>query len=131
MSMILTPARTADEYFEYLDGWQGRYASALRAAVKEAAPTLREDLKWGHAVYFSDGPVLLVRSEPERVLFAFWHGKLLRQMEPRLKPGGKYEMATLELREDTPLDREVVLALVREAAALNRELGDPTASAGD
>jgi hypothetical protein len=43
--------------------------------------------------------VLLIRAEDARVLFGFWRGKLLRAIEPRLKPGGKYEMATLELRE--------------------------------
>ncbi|WP_341678467.1 DUF1801 domain-containing protein [Niveibacterium sp. SC-1] len=120
MKMILTPARTADEYFDCLSGWQGRYAAALRAAVKEAAPQLQEGLRWGHAVYSLDGPVLLIRAEPTRVLFAFWQGKHLRHIEPRLKPGGKYELATLELREATPLERHVVLALVREALMLRQ-----------
>ena len=36
----------------------------------------------------------------------------------RLKPGGKYEMATLELRQDTPLLQETVASLASEAAKL-------------
>jgi len=47
-------------------------------------------------------------------------------IEPRLKPGGKYEMATLVLQPTTPLTIEVVRALTMQAVALNRELGDPT-----
>lgn len=41
-------------------------------------------------------------------------------------PCGKYEMATLELVEGTPLERPTVVALARQAAALNAAHGDPT-----
>jgi hypothetical protein len=129
MKMILTSAKTPDEYIECLSGWQRAYAEALRFEVRGAAPELEERLKWGHLVYFHNGPVLLIRAEPTRVLFGFWRGQRLRHIEPRLKPGGKYEMATLELRQDTPLRRETVTALAAEAAALNRAAGDPTAAA--
>ncbi|MFT3735398.1 MAG: DUF1801 domain-containing protein [Rhodocyclaceae bacterium] len=129
MKMILTAAKTADEYIDCLDGWQASYARALRAAVLEACPQLEERLKWGHLVYFLNGPVLLIRAEPTRVLFGFWRGKQLRHIESRLKPGGKYDMATLELRTDTPLDRTVVIQLVQAACALNQSLGSPVPAA--
>jgi hypothetical protein len=121
MKMILTPAKTPDEYIACLGGWQRAYASALRSAVRAAVPALQERLKWGHIVYFMNGPVLLIRAEPTRVLFGFWRGQRLRHIEPRLKPGGKYEMATLELRLDTPLLEATVADLAAEAARLNRE----------
>jgi hypothetical protein len=125
--MVLTSAHSPDEYIACLEGWQRAYAAALRAAVLASAPELGERLKWGHLVYFLNGPVLLVRAEPRRVLLGFWRGQRLRQVEPRLKPGGKYEMASLELLQDTPLERATVVRLVREACALNGSLGDPTA----
>lgn len=125
--MILTSANTPDEYVGCLDGWQRRYVEALRATVLAASPTLDERLKWGHLVYFSNGPVLLIRAEPSRVLFGFWRGQRLRHIEPRLKPGGKYEMATLELREATPLEQATAVQLAQAASALNRSIGDPTA----
>jgi len=118
MKMILTPAQTPDEYIGHLGGWQQSYAKALRLTVRETGPQLEERLKWGHLVYFLSGPVLLIRAEPARVLFAFWRGQRLRHIEPRLRPGGKYEMATLELRPETPLLRETVVRLVAEAAKL-------------
>ena len=124
--MILTAARNPDEYVECLDGWQRRHAEALRAAVFDAVPALEERLKWGHIVCFLNGPVLLIRAEPQRVLFGFWRGQRLLHVEPRLRGGGKYEMATLALTPDTPLARDTVLALAREAVALNVSLGDPT-----
>ena len=128
MKMILTSARTPDEYIECLGGWQHTYAAALRAEVRAAAPEAEERLKWGHIAYFLNGPLLLIRAEPRRVLFGFWRGKSLRHIEPRLKPGGKYEMATLELVEGTPLLRATVEHLTKKAVALNSALGNPVQS---
>lgn len=119
MKMVLTQATTPDEYIAALAGWQRDACTALRAAVREAAPALEERLKWGHLVYFRHGPALMIRAEPKRVLFGFWRGKLLRDIEPRLKPGGKYEMATLQLVPGTPLDRDTVLRLVKRANELH------------
>ncbi|WP_332741595.1 DUF1801 domain-containing protein [Hydrogenophaga sp.] len=120
------PASTPDGYVASLDGWQRTYVEALRAAVVGAAPQITETVKWGHLVYLVNGPVLLIRAEDHRVLFGFWRGKNLRHIEPRLRPGGKYTMATLELVEGTPLERATVIRLVHEAVALNLSLGDPT-----
>ena len=111
-------------YLESLSGWQRSYVEALRAAVLESAP-LEERVKWGHLVYFSNGPVLLIRAEEQRVLFGFWRGQRLRGIEARLKPGGKHEMATMELHEDTPLERATAQDLVKSAVALNASLGNP------
>ena len=70
-----------------------------------------------------------LRAEEHRVLFGFWRGLRLRAIEERLKPGGKYEMATLELREGASITPTVARRLVKEAIALNKSLGDPTQSA--
>jgi hypothetical protein len=69
--------------------------------------------------------VLLIRAEEHRVLFGFWRGQRLVEIEPRLKRGGKYEMATLELREGMSITPAMVRRLTREALALDSALGDP------
>lgn len=119
------PAANPDAYVSGLDGWQRGCVEGLRAAVRSAA-TLEEVVKWGHLVYLSNGPVLLIRAEEQRVLFGFWRGQRLRAIEPGLKPGGKYEMATLELREGMTISPARVRRLTKEAATLNKTLGDPT-----
>jgi hypothetical protein len=121
-----TPAASPDAYVANLDGWRRECVDAIRAGVR-ATPGLEEVIKWGHLVYLSNGPVLLIRAEAERVLFGFWRGQRLRAIEPRLKPGGKYEMATVELREGMSTDPALVRRLAREAVALNKSLGNPTA----
>lgn len=125
--MYRIEADSPDAYVAAIDGWRQARVAALRAVVHEAAPGIEERLKWGHIVCFSDGPVLLIRAEAARVLFGFWRGQRLLHLEPRLRGGGKFELRTLELREDTPFERETALALVRAAVALNAEVGDPTA----
>jgi hypothetical protein len=121
----IVPAANPDAYVAALDGWRRECVEALRAAVRGAG-AYDETVKWGHLVYLADGPVLLIRAEENRVLFGFWRGQRLREIEPRLKPGGKYEMATLEIREGDVIDHGVAARLAQEAALLNRRLGDPT-----
>lgn len=121
-------AESPDAYLAALDGWRHALVLALRDAVRDAG-LVDERIKWGHLVYFSNGPVLLIRAEEARVLFGFWRGRRLRGIEPGLRPGGKFEMATLELREGMAIARATALELAREAARLNKELGDPTAPA--
>jgi hypothetical protein len=125
--MYRVEADSPDAYVAALDGWRQAQVAALRAAVREAAPGVDERLKWGHLVYFSHGPVLLIRAEESRVLFGFWRGTRLLHLEPRMRGGGKFELRTLELREDTRFERETALNLVKSAVALNAALGDPTA----
>ena len=120
-----TPAANPDAYVAALGGWRRELVEQLRAGVL-AAGKFEEVVKWGHLVYLSNGPVLLIRAEEARVLFGFWRGQRLREIEPRLKPGGKYEMATLELREGMGMEEKVVRRLVKEGVKLNKALGDPT-----
>ena len=127
MKRAVNPCATPKEYLSSITGWQLPLVERLRKVARKAAlPATTESIKWGHLVYHHHGPVFLIRSEPDRVLFGFWRGKLLREMEPRLKPGGKYDMATLQLHEGDTISDAVVRRLVRAAVALNAEMGDPT-----
>jgi hypothetical protein len=60
------------------------------------------------------------------VLFGFWRGKRLREIEERLKPSGKYELANIVLREGEAITPARTRALVKAAVVLNHTLGDPT-----
>ena len=115
-----------DEYVQSLGGWQRKRVDLLRAIALRIGDA-EETVKWGHLVYMANGPAFLIRAEESRVLFGFWRGKRLLHIEPRMKGGGKYELRTLELLEDTPVEPEVADRLIREAVALNHEIGNPTA----
>lgn len=121
-----TPAADPDAYVAALTGWQLATVKSLRKATLAASTKLVEVIKWGHIVYYTQGPVLLIRAEEQRVLLGFWRGKRLRKLDERLVASGKYEMATLQLREGDTVAPETVRRLVKEAVRLNRILGDPT-----
>ena len=119
------PAANPDAYVAQLQGWQRECVEQLHLAVVSAR-MLEEVVKWGHLVYLYNGPVLLIRAEETRVLFGFWRGQRMRALEAGLRPGGKYEMATLELCEGMKIASAKARRLVEEAVALNEALGDPT-----
>ena len=121
------PAESPDAYVAALDGWRKPLVERLRKAT-HGAGELEERIKWGHLVYFHGGPVLLIRAEDHRVLFGFWRGKRLRGMDDRLKGNGKYELATIELKEGDDMPAAHARQLVIAAIALNDSLGDPTAT---
>jgi hypothetical protein len=120
----MTAASSADEYVAGLSGWQRALVQRLRETVTAAAD-VTEAVKWGHLVYESNGPLLLIRAEEQRVLLGFWRGKRLRSIEPQLKASGKYEMATVVLREGMNVSAAVARRLTKEAIKLNEALGDP------
>jgi hypothetical protein len=119
------PPASPDAYVAAIRGWRRELVELLRAAARKSK-VFEEQIKWGHLVYSANGPAGLIRAEKERVLFGFWRGKRLVALEPRLKPGGKYEMATLDFREGDTITAAKAARLMREAAALNHTVGDPT-----
>ena len=121
-------AESPDAYVAALTGWQRTLVEHLRRSTRSSG-ALDEVIKWRHLVYFSHGPVLLIRAEDERVLFGFWRGQRLRDVEERLKPGGRYEMATISLMEGDSISTTQARRLVKAAMALNKRLGDPTLAA--
>lgn len=123
--MKMIPAASPDAYVKALRGWQRATVEKLRAAVVAGAK-LEEVIKWGNLVYFSNGPVLVIHAEEGRVVLSFWRGKRLREIEERLKPGGKYEMARVVMHENDEISPSVVKRLTKAAVALNKTLGDPT-----
>ena len=119
------PAASPDAYVTALAGWQRATVEALRKNVLSCGG-VDEVIKWGHLVYLSNGPALLIRAEEHRVLFGFWRGQRLATIDRRLKPGGKYEMASIELREGDEVTARTARRLVKQAVALNETLGNPT-----
>lgn len=119
-------AASPDAYVDALSGWRRDCVAMLRAAINAGAPC-DEIIKWHNLVFVSNGLCILIHTEESRVLLGFWRGKRLVELDPRIKPSGKYELGNITLREDTTIDPADVTRLAAAAAALNAELGDPTA----
>jgi len=118
-------AATPEEYVQSIDGWQRDRVEMLRDIAAKVGDS-QEIVKWGHLVYMTDGPTFLIRAEDDRVLLGFWRGKRMMDIEPRMVGGGKYELRTLHMFEDTEIDPAIAERLMRESIALNYSLGNPT-----
>ena len=125
MSMMGPAAETPDAYIAALSGWQRERCEMMRAAIMTAAP-FTETIKWTNLVFMANGPCILIRAEDHRVLLGFWRGKRLRDVDPRIKASGKYELGNLVLTEATDVTRDHVTELAAQAFRLNADLGNPT-----
>ena len=125
MPMMKTFA-SPDAFVAEAGDWQRQLVGQLRAAIHPGGP-FAEQIKWGNLVFVSGGVAILIRVEEQRVLLGFWRGKRLRDLEPRIKASGKYELGNITLREGDAITSDQVTRLASEAARLNAELGDPTA----
>ena len=121
-------AASPDAFVAELTGWQAELVTMLRQAINQAAQ-FDEIIKWGNLVFVHHGLCTLIHLENERVVLGFWRGKRLTEIDARIKPSGKYELGNIAFFEGDTIESERVEQLAREAARLNRELGDPTALA--
>jgi len=126
MAMMGPAAESPGAYIAALSGWQRERCEMMRATIMAAAP-FEETIKWTNLVFIANGPCILIRAEEHRVLLGFWRGKRLRELEPRIKASGKYELGNLVMTESTEVSAETVAALAAEAFRLNAQLGNPAA----
>ena len=126
MAMMGPAADSPDAYIAALSAWQLERCRMMRAAIMAAAP-FEETIKWTNLVFMANGPCILIRAEAHRVLLGFWRGKRLRDLEPRIKASGKYELGNLVLTEASEVGGGQVSKLAAEAFRLNAELGNPAA----
>jgi hypothetical protein len=125
---MMTNAASPEAYVAALKGWRRELVEHLRGTVLAAA-RLDEGIKYGNLFYSSNGPAIVIRAEDKRVLLAFFRGKRLRDIEPRLTASGKYELANLQFLEGDSITASTVRKLAKEAVSLNKRLGDPTHAA--
>jgi hypothetical protein len=123
--MTMKAHASPDAFVADAGPWQRPLVMALRAAIQQGGP-FEEGIKWGNLVFRAGGLCMLIHVEDHRVLLGFWRGKRLREIEPRIKASGKYELGNITLREGDEISGEQVTRLARAAAALNIALGDPT-----
>lgn len=126
MAMMGPAAESPDAYIAALSGWQRERCEMMRAAILAAA-RFGETIKWTNLVFMANGPCILIRAEEHRVLLGFWRGKRLREVDPRIKASGKYELGNLVMTEATGVTAGEVSRLAAEAFRLNIELGNPAA----
>ncbi len=117
--------KSVDSYVAQLSVEQRAIADALRALVMAAAPGATEAIKWSRPVFELGGPLCWIKAHRAHMTLGFWRGMQLASGKGAIEGSGA-KMGHLKLRSLGDLKPALVEKLVREAIALNRELGDPT-----
>ena len=113
-----------DDWLEDAGIWQRQVIDKLIAAITQAED-FELAIRYGNLFFFHHGQCIVIRHEEERVILGFFRGKRLLATQPRLKPGGKYELANIVLTQQSCDVPENLTELALQAARLNEQLGDP------
>ena len=113
-------SRLIDERIEELGDWRGKMLGRLRGLIKEAAPDVVEEWKWGVPVWSHDGLICTGESYKSMVKMTFAGGAALED------PSGLFNSSlegntrrAIDICEGDRINEKALKALIREAVALN------------
>jgi len=110
-----------DAKIEGLGDWRGEMLSRLRALIKEAAPDVVEEWKWGIPVWSHNGLICTGETYKKAVKTTFAKGASLAD------PSGLFNSSlegntrrAIDFHEGDKLDKKALKALIQAAVALNK-----------
>jgi hypothetical protein len=116
-----TPSELIDERIAELGDWRGARLGNLRALVKQADPDIVEEWKWrGVPTWYHDGIVCTGETYRSVVKMTFHRGAELDDPQGLFNSSleGNQRRA-IDFHEDEDVDGEALIALIRQAVALN------------
>ena len=117
-----TPSQLIDGRIRELGDWRGDMLSRLRALIKQADPEVVEEWKWGGPVWSHDGLICTGETYKKAVKLTFPKGAQLK--DPKRLFNSSLEgnvRRAIDFHEGDRVDEAAFKALIREAAAVNRE----------
>ena len=116
-----SPSRMIDERIRELDDWRGKLLSRLRALIKQADPEVVEEWKWrGVPVWYHDGMICTGETYKAHVKMTFSKGAALEDPSGLFNAGLDSNVRrAIDFHEDYKIDEKALMALIREAVALN------------
>ena len=116
---------SVDAYVDDLDPSCAELVRRLRAIVRHAVPDAKESIKWAHPTYEKNGPFCYIKAFPRHVNLGFWRGASLDDPDGIVVSGGD-KMGHVRVTTVADVRARKFEHLVRQAAALNERLGDPS-----
>jgi hypothetical protein len=107
---------------EALGDWRGEMLCSLRALIKEAAPDVVEEWKWGIPVWSHNGLVCTGETYKKVVKTTFARGASLADPSGLFNSSldGKVRRA-IDFHEGDKFDKKALKVLIRAAVALNKK----------
>jgi hypothetical protein len=115
----MTASESIDRQIAELGDWRAGIYSRLRATINSADPRLREEFKWGTAVWAAKKNVCAVGAFKDHVKVNFFKGASLPDPDGLFNSGLEAkETRSIDLREGDPIDEAALQRLVRAAVEL-------------
>jgi len=118
-------AKSVDEHIALLDDWRGDIIQELRKLIKSTLPKIEEHFRWGQPVYEFHGPVCFIKVYRNQVNFGFWRGAQIPDPKQVFAPSVD-QMRSVKLTDVGQIHPTLFRDLIKSAARLNKEWGDPT-----
>src|SRR5262245_52721381 len=100
------------------DDWRGTLCARLRKLINEADPNLTEEMKWGTAVWTSNGLVCAVGAFKDHVKLNFFKGASLNDPKGLFNAGLDAKATrAIDFAKDEKIDEPALKTLVRAAVA--------------
>jgi len=116
--------RTLTEYIGKLKGPRSQIVNDLRRLIKKTVPGVQESIKWAQPVYEKNGPFCYISAHTDHIQLGFWRGAELDD-PGKLLVGSDGQMRHVEIMAEQVVPEEALQKLIRDAASLNEEKGNP------
>ena len=117
-----SPSELIDARIKELGDWRGKTLSELRGLIKEAAPGVVEEWKWGGPAWAHDGLICTGETYKTTVKLTFPKGAALD--DPKRLFNSSLEgnvRRAIDFRAGEKINKTAFKMLFRKAVALNRE----------
>jgi len=116
----MKPSELIDQQIAEAAGWRGETLARLRRLVHDADPDMREEWKWGTAVFSRNGMVCSLGAFKDHVKVNFFRGAALRDQHGLINAGLEAKATrAIDFFEGDELEEPKFIDLVKEAVALN------------
>jgi len=119
--MTTNASEQIDRQIAELGDWRGDLLARLRRIIGEADSGLKEEWKWGTAVWTSSGNVCAAGAFKDHVKLNFFKGASLADPNGLFNGGFEAkESRSIDIYEGDTLNEPAIQELIRAAVALNQ-----------
>jgi hypothetical protein len=120
----LTPSQQIDDYIAGVTDWRGELLARIRTLVREAAPDVREEWKWGSPVWSQNGMICSASAFKDQVKINFFKGASLEDPKSLFNAGLEAKATrAIDFNEGEKIDEAALKDLIRAAVAYNTSGG--------
>ena len=116
----LAPSQLITKQIAELADWRASILTRLRDLIHQASPDLREEWKWGTAVWSRNGNVVSTCAFKDHVRLNFFKGSLLDDPQGLFNAGLEAKVTrAIDIRADNDLQESALLELICAAVTFD------------